>query len=46
MILPLAHAGHWLVNVLYLAPVLVLGAALGWQSFRERGKDVEDRHNS
>ena len=33
---PAAHAGHWLVNVLYVAPVAILVIALWWQSFRER----------
>ena len=36
---PLAHAGHWLASLLYLAPVLVVVGALVWQSWREkRGK--------
>jgi hypothetical protein len=26
--LPLAHVGHWIWQVLYLAPVLVIAAAL------------------
>ncbi len=26
--LPIAHAGHWLVSLLYLAPVVILVGAL------------------
>ncbi len=33
---PLAHAGHWLVNVLYVGPVAVLVIALWWQGMREK----------
>ena len=29
--LPLAHAGHWLVDVLYVLPVVVI---VGWISVR------------
>lgn len=36
MTLPIAHAGHWLVNLLYLAPLVFVIAALGWQSLRDR----------
>ena len=32
----LAHAGHWLVSLLYLAPVAVIVVALVWQNWRER----------
>lgn len=28
MILPFAHAGHWAVSLLYLAPVVILVGAL------------------
>ncbi len=31
MTLPLAHAGHWLVETLYLLPVIVV---VGWMSVR------------
>lgn len=34
--LPQAHAGHWLAGVLYLVPVIVLAAAIGWQRLKER----------
>lgn len=33
---PLAHAGHWIANLLYAAPVLVLLAAGVRQRLRER----------
>ncbi len=31
-----AHAGHWLVNVAYFAPVVVFLAWLGWNELSER----------
>jgi len=36
MIGPFAHAGHWLVNVAYLAPLIVLSGAIGWGKLKER----------
>ncbi len=33
---PLAHAGHWLVNLLYLLPLVLVLLALGVQSLRDR----------
>ena len=36
MIEPIAHAGHWLINVLYVAPLLVAVGVLGWQSMKDR----------
>lgn len=36
MIEPIAHAGHWLVNVLYVAPLLIAVGVLGWQSMKDR----------
>ncbi len=33
-----AHAGHWLPQLLYLAPVLVMLGAVGWGKLRERRK--------
>lgn len=32
----LAHAGHWLAGLMYLAPVLVVVAALAWQNLKDR----------
>ena len=41
---PLAHAGHWLPQLLYLVPVAVMAGAVGWGRFRElrnkRSRDV------
>ena len=34
--LPLAHAGHWLVNVLYLVPLVIVVAMLGISTMRDR----------
>ena len=31
-----AHAGHWLANLLYLLPVVVIGGMLGWQAVKDR----------
>jgi hypothetical protein len=33
---PIAHAGHWLINLLYVAPLLVAVGVLGWQSMKDR----------
>jgi hypothetical protein len=40
-----AHAGHWLANLLYLAPVLIVVGALGWQTLKDRrlGPEGADR---
>lgn len=40
----LAHVGHWLANLLYLAPVVIVVGALGYQSIKDKrrgDKDVE-----
>ncbi|MDX6656524.1 MAG: hypothetical protein QOH62_1317 [Solirubrobacteraceae bacterium] len=43
LILPVAHFGHWYVTLLYMAPVVVLVAALSFQSWRDkRRKDRDD----
>ncbi|MEJ7797873.1 MAG: hypothetical protein WKF42_05175 [Solirubrobacteraceae bacterium] len=34
--LPLAHTGHWLVNVLYLVPLLVVIGMLAVSTLRDR----------
>jgi hypothetical protein len=43
-VLILAHAGHWLAGLLYLAPVVIVVGALGYQSWKDRreGPDDED----
>ena len=35
-VLPLAHSGHWLVNLMYLAPVVGFAGWLGVVTWRER----------
>lgn len=39
---PLAHVGHWYISILYLAPVLIVVAALWWQSRREDAQDGDE----
>ena len=36
MIEPIAHVGHWAINLLYVAPLLVAVGVLGWQSMKDR----------
>lgn len=33
---PIAHAGHWAVNLLYVAPLVVAVGVLGYQSLKDR----------
>ncbi|WP_187369008.1 hypothetical protein [Baekduia soli] len=44
-LLIVAHAGHWIAGLLYLAPVAVVVGALGYQSWKDRrsggGEDEE-----
>lgn len=42
MTIPMAHAGHWLAGLMYLAPVLIVVGALGWQSLKDRRLGPED----
>ncbi len=35
----LAHAGHWIANLLYVGPVVVIVAALWWQNWRDKRAD-------
>jgi hypothetical protein len=39
----LAHAGHWFAGLLYLAPVLIVVGALGYQSWKDKrlGEDED-----
>ena len=39
----LAHTGHWLNNLIYLAPVLLVVAALGVQRLRDRRAGITPR---
>ncbi|MDP1847198.1 MAG: hypothetical protein Q8K79_05345 [Solirubrobacteraceae bacterium] len=36
MIEPVAHVGHWAINLLYVAPLVVAVGVLGWQSMKDR----------
>jgi hypothetical protein len=36
MIIPIAHAGHWLAGLLYLTPVLILVGGVLWQRHNDR----------
>jgi cytochrome c-type biogenesis protein CcmH/NrfF len=38
---PLAHAGHWLLSMLYVLPVAVVVLGLAWQTWRERRRGVD-----
>jgi hypothetical protein len=42
----LAHAGHWLVNLLYLAPVLFIFGVILREKIRDRReqREGETRH--
>jgi len=43
MIPPFAHAGHWIAQLLYLAPVLAMVGALIWSRIRgPRDIDEDD----
>jgi len=33
---PLAHSGHWSVQLLYLAPMLVSLVFIGWRRWKNR----------
>jgi hypothetical protein len=41
-VLPLAHAGHWLVQIAYLAPLILLDATLLLGKLRERRERRRD----
>ena len=36
MIAPVAHAGHWAINLLYVAPLLIAVGVLGYQTVKDR----------
>ena len=40
--IPLAHAGHWAVGLLYLAPVLIVVGFLGVQWWKDRRAGPDD----
>ena len=39
----LAHAGHWLVRLIYLVPLAVLVGVILWGRHQDRGRDTVDR---
>jgi hypothetical protein len=39
---PIAHAGHWIVNILYIVPLVVVVAMLGISSVRDRRAEAAD----
>lgn len=41
--LVVAHAGHWAAGLLYLAPVVIVVGALGWQSYKDH-RDERDEN--
>jgi hypothetical protein len=38
-----AHAGHWIAQLLYLAPVLAMIGALLWARFRARSENEHEK---
>jgi hypothetical protein len=42
IVLPIAHFGHWYVTLLYMGPVVVLVAALSFQSWRDKRRGRGD----
>lgn len=42
MITLIAHAGHWAINLLYVAPLLIALGVLGGQSLRDRRRLARD----
>lgn len=40
-IVVVGHAGHWLANLLYLLPVVVLAAGIAWQRWNDRNSTRE-----
>jgi hypothetical protein len=41
---PLAHAGHWIASLLYVAPVALIVGALLWQSWRDKRRKADSGH--
>jgi hypothetical protein len=42
-VLIMAHAGHWLAGLLYLAPVLIVVGALVFQSWKDKRRGDDER---
>lgn len=36
---PLAHSGHWVVNLLYILPLVIALSVLGWQKLSDKRPD-------
>jgi uncharacterized membrane protein YtjA (UPF0391 family) len=43
---PLAHAGHWAAQILYLMPVVAMVGALLWAKYRGHEHVDEDHDRS
>jgi hypothetical protein len=43
LMLPYAHAGHWLVSLVYAAPALLLAGALAISTMRQRRRAAARR---
>ncbi len=41
--IPIAHAGHWVVNLLYLAPVVLIVAMLAVSAHRDKRAEAAER---
>ena len=39
-----AHAGHWLVQLLYAVPVLFVAGAIVWSKIQERREVAEEEN--
>jgi hypothetical protein len=42
VVVPLAHAGHWVEGAIYFAPVALVVGALAFQSLRDRRAQHRD----
>lgn len=42
-VLPLAHAGHWFVSLLYLAPVVLIVSMLAVSSRRDKRAEAAEK---
>ena len=40
---PVAHVGHWLANLLYLLPVVVLAGGIAYQRIADRKARAADQ---
>lgn len=38
--IPIAHSGHWATNLIYILPLVIIAAVLGWQKLRDRRNDL------